>query len=263
MAVAELPSGGPSDRGLPVDDSLPGYKTYNKPEDDTRKPEPKDEPIKRQDSPDNLPKDRDRIDTKEDNADIGPPSYTDIAPEDSSPKTPYPYRDDKPNTHNASMAEVVAGLYLLDQSPVLLLQSGTRIAADIDEIEQRLSPRVERRSKKCSAQLRRADVNNLRWIFTVNCGNGPKVVRLKASRSGNVVKFSKLNLHLACSCPAWRWQGPEYHAQRQDYQDPKTPLQGTAAAPNIRDPQRVNKVCKHVAAVLSMTRDWEIPVRGK
>lgn len=263
MAVAELPSGGPSDHGLPVDDSIPGYKTYNKPEEDVRKPEHRDEPIKRLESPNDYSKDRDRIDTREDNKDIGPPSYTDTAPEDSSPKTPYPYRDDKPNTHNASVAEIVVGLHLLDHAPILFLRSGSKVAADIEDIEQQLSPKVQTRSKKCVAQLRRADVNNLRWIFAVNCGNGPKVVRLKANRSGNVVKFSKLGLQLACSCPAWRWQGPEYHAQQHDYQDPKTPLQGNASAPNIRDPQRVNKVCKHVAAVLSMTRDWEIPARGK
>lgn len=261
MGVAELPSGGPSDRGLPVDDSIPGYKTYNKPEDDVRKPTPKDEPIKRLESPNDYSKDRDRIDTREDNKNIGPPSYTDTAPEDSSPKTPYPYRDDKPNTHNA--AEIVAGLYLLETSPVMFLPSGSKVAADIEDIEQRLNPRIQRRSQKCRASLRRADVNNLRWIFSVDCGHGAKVVRLKANRSGNAVKFSKMNLQLACSCPAWRWQGPEYHAQRNDYQDPKTPLQGTAGAPNIRDPRRVNKVCKHVAAVLSMTRDWEIPVKGK
>jgi len=261
MATSELPSGGPSDRGLPVDDSLPGYKTFAKPEDDIRKPEPKDEPIKRVEGPDDLTKDRDRIDTNEDNANKGPPSYTDLAPWDSSPKTPYPYRDDKPNTHNA--AEVVAGLWLLQEAPVRFLAAGGRVAAEIADIEKRLSPRIQRRSQKCHASLRRADVKNLRWLFSVDCGHGAKVVRVKANRVGNVTDFKKLDLQLACSCPAWRWQGPEYHAQRKDYQDPKTPLQGNAQAPNIRDPRRVNKVCKHVAAVLGMTRDWTIPVRER
>jgi hypothetical protein len=262
MATSELPGGGPSDKGLPLDSGIPGYKTFAKPEEDIRTPQPKDTPIERVDGPDDLAKDRDRIDTKEDNARIGPPSYTDSGPWDSSPKTPYPYRDGKPNTHNAS-AELVAGLWLLRESPEMVLQAGVRVAAEIDDIEQRLSPKVQRNSQKCHAQLRRADIKNLRWIFSVDCGNGPKVVRLKANRTGNVTNFKKLDLHLACSCPAWRWQGPEYHAKRKDYQDPKTPLQGNAQPPNIRDPRRVNKVCKHVAAVLSVTRDWSIPVRER
>jgi hypothetical protein len=167
-----------------------------------------------------------------------------------------------PKIKMAKEAEFVAGLWLVASAPVMtLVGDDTRIAAELGVIEERLSPRIERRSQQCQSTLRRADVKNLRWIFSVDCGNGAKVVRLKANRSGNVVKFTKLNLQLACSCPAWRWQGPEYHAQRHDYQDPKTPLQGSAAAPNIRDPQRVNKVCKHVHAVLSMTREWTVPLK--
>jgi hypothetical protein len=271
MAVAELPSGGPSDRGLPVDDGLPGSRTFAKPEDDIRKSDPKDEPIKRVDGPDNIPKDRDRVDTKEDNKNIGPPSYSPSESWDSTSKTPYPYRDDKSNTHNAmairvarryEAPEVVAGMYLVASAPVLFLPGESKIAADLPEIEERLSPEIQTKGKACRASLKRADLKNLRWIFAVNCGNGPKVVRLKANRSGNVVQFPKLNLHLACSCPAWRWQGPEYHAKQQDYQDPNTPFQGTASAPNIRDPKRVHKVCKHVAAVLSMTRNWTLPARS-
>lgn len=261
IGVAQLPGGGPSDKGLPVEDSLPGYSTYNKPEGDIRNDESGDEPIERVDGPGNLTKNRDRVDVNEDNAKSGPPSYTDVGPQDSSPKTPYPNRDDKPNTHNA--AEFVAGLYLLRQSPVLYMHGESRVAADLPEIERNLNFRTQRRSKRCRASLKRADVPNLRWIFAVDCGNGSKVVRVKANRTGNVTKFTKLNLQLACSCPAWRWQGPEFHARQHDYQDPKTPLQGNASPPDIRDPDRVNKVCKHVAAVLSATRDWVIPSQGQ
>jgi len=164
-----------------------------------------------------------------------------------------------PRLKVAEEAEIVVGLYLVASAPEMVLPPESRIAAALPEIENRLSPEIEDKGKQCRASLKRADLKNLRWIFAVNCGNGPKVVRLKANRSGNVVQFSKLDLQLACSCPAWRWQGPEYHAKQQDYQDPNTPLQGTASAPNIRDPKRVHKVCKHVASILSMTRNWTLP----
>lgn len=260
-AVAELPTGGPLNRGLPVDSGIPGYKTFSKPVDDIRTPDPKDEPIERVDQADQLLKDRDRVDTNETNADKGPPSYTDTGPWDSSPKTPYPYRDDKPNTHNAS-AEFVAGLWLVQSSQEMVLPAGCKVAATLSDIESRLNPKVRSRARECRSTLKRADIKNLRWIFSVDCGNGPKVVKLKGTRVGNVTKFTKLDLHVACSCPAWRWQGPEYHAKQRDYQDPNTTLQGTASVPNIRDPKRVNKVCKHVASVLSLTRSWNVP-RGR
>lgn len=257
-ASSGLPSGGPSNKGLPLSPGIPGESTFAKPVDDIRNPDNEDEPIERVDSPNDLTKDRDRIDTKEDNAD-GSTSYNDGKPY-QSPKTPYPYRDDKPNTHNASV-EFVVGAWLVERAPELFLPA-SRTAALESEILWRLDPEIEHRSRHCQASLRRADIKNLRWLFSVNCGNGAKVVKVKASRVGNVVKFDKLDLHVACSCPAWRWQGPEYHAVRDDYQDPKTRLQGTASTPDIRDPRRTHKVCKHVAAVLAMTKRWEIP-KGK
>jgi hypothetical protein len=109
--------------------------------------------------------------------------------------------------------------------------------------------------------LKRADIANLRWIFSVDCGNGPKVVKLSAIRKGNITKFSKLELELSCSCPAWRWLGPEFHAKGEDFLLGK-PI-GTASTPDIRDPERDNRVCKHVAAALSVARGWEIPKQKK
>jgi hypothetical protein len=177
-----------------------------------------------------------------------------------SPKTPYPYRNDTPNAHNAAY---VAEAWILNQVPDALLAPNARFAADVGSILQDLNPEVKQRSQKCVTSLKRADIKNLRWVFAVNCGNGPKVVRVKAEPSDVESKFQDLDLHVACSCPAWRWLGPEFHSTTKDYQDPKTPLQGTASAPNIRDPERINKVCKHVAAMLSFTRAWVIPASKK
>ncbi len=265
MGTAELPTGGPVDRGISIDPKDTGQSTFNKPVDDHREFD-KSPPgsIYKKDGPDDRAKPQEDPEDDQRPHEDFKPRITDPGghPSEDDSITRYPYRDDKPNTHNAS-ALLVAGMFLLDRAPVLFLPGEAKVAAEIEEIEQKLSPRINQRSKQCRSTLRRADVKNLRWIFSVDCGNGPKVVRLKANRTGNIVKFTKLNLQLACSCPAWRWQGPEFHAQQQDYQDPKTPLQGTASAPNIRDPRRVNKVCKHVAAVLAMTRSWTIPIRAK
>lgn len=52
---------------------------------------------------------------------------------------------------------------------------------------------------------------------------------------------------VSCSCPFWRWQGPEHWARRflYLYSDPV----GTASVPVIRDPMRRHGMCKHVYAL--------------
>lgn len=264
-AEAKLPEGGPAHRGLPLDDSIPGYKTFVKPLDDNgtsgEDDKDKDESIYRVDNPRDLTKSPDRIDVVDQTDST--PQFMGLGKPDKSPKTKYPYRDGIPNAHNASVVDFVVGVWQLRSAADLRLPAGVRVAATLDTIMHDLGSDVQQRSNQCVVLLKRADVPNMRWFFAVNCGNGPKIVRLKAGRLGNTTQFSKLDLHMACSCPAWRWQGPEYHAKNEVYQDPKTPLQGTASTPNIRDPERIHKVCKHVAAVVSFTRGWSVPVPKK
>ena len=261
-AEAKLPGGGPTDRGIPLDDSVPGYSTFNKPEEDkgTSEPRKDDESIYRVDGPRDLPKSQDRIDVV-DQTDARP-HYMGLGQPSDSSKTKYPYRDGKPNSHNASV-EYVTGLWLLGPEQALRIEQGAKVAAPSPVLTQGLNPKIVQKAQSCQVVVKRADIGNLRWIFAVDCGNGAKVVRVRADRTGNATQFAKLNLHVACSCPAWRWQGPEYHSTTKDYQDPNTALQGTASTPDIRDPNRVNKVCKHVAAVISFTRNWAVPNKKK
>ena len=116
---------------------------------------------------------------------------------------------------------------------------------------------MEERGAQCSVDLKRADNANLRWIFAVDCGNGAKVVKIHAEASKRVVQVPKMDLHITCSCPAWRWLGPEHHAKREDYIEGQP--RGTASVPVIRDPENINRVCKHAAAVLTTIRKWQIP----
>jgi len=257
-AEAKLPEGEPADRGLSVDDDIPGTKTFVKPLDDKVEQPMRDETIHRMDNPRDMAKTPSQRPVKD--LSKSGPGYMGLGKPYLSPKTKYPYRDGKPNTHNASVA-FVAGLWLVEHAPERLIQAGRRtvVAAPLGALADGLNPKTVQRAKSCTATLKRADVKNLRWIFSVDCGNGAKVVKFKADRPGNVTKFHKMDFHVACSCPAWRWQGPEFASTTKDFQDPKVPLQGTASPPDIRDPERHNMICKHVAAVLSMTRDWTIP----
>jgi hypothetical protein len=254
VAESGLPSGQPAQRGLPLDSDIPGSKTYTKPLDDTREfDQPKDKSIYEVENADDL-LGKDRMEINEDNADKhdGIGGWGKGKPNDSG-KTKYPYRDNIPNEKSAYIVQS----YLADTAPIVRIYPGAKVALRMDDIVKGLNPKYVDRASRCSVGVTRVDRKNLRWIFSVDCGNGAKVVKIKASRKGRVTKFSKMDLDITCSCPAWRWQGPEHWSKDEDYLLGKP--RGTASFPIIRDPSGVNRVCKHVAAVMSHTRGWSVP----
>lgn len=265
IGESKLPSGPPAGRGAPLDDDIPGAKTFSKPEDDIRKQRQDDESIYRVDDADDLTKDQSKSD--EIDHSHASPAYNGLSdgqPRDYSPsKTRYPYRDDNPGTsHNAS-AEFVAAMWKLRTAHELYLpaESGVKVAARLSEMLEGLNPKMKDRAASCTATLKRADIGGLRWTFSVNCGNGAKAVHLKASRKGNTTKLTKMELLVSCSCPAWQWLGPEHHAVQGGYLE-RGP-RGTASVPFVRDPHRHNLVCKHVAAALGVAKGWDIPAKKK
>ena len=257
QAEAKLPDGGgPTQRGLSLDEDLSGFSTFNKPVDDDGEYPHLDESIYRIRGPRDMAKDRSQIDIVEQDGDT---SYMGLGKPDKSPKTKYPYRDGIPNTHNAS-AEFVVALWRLSTAPVRRFcgSDGLKVGATADAILSGLDGQYQQRAAACTADLKRADINQLRWIFSVDCGNGAKAVKIKAIRpQANVTAFGKMGLELSCSCKAWQWLGPEFHAKGDGYLLGKP--QGTASPPDIRDPDRNHKVCKHVASALAVARAWTIP----
>ncbi len=259
VAESGLPDGGePAQKGLSLDKDIPGTSTFNKPEDDKRqfdKSPPGSE--YRRDTPDDMAKPQDS--RKDDERDMGyiHPEYTDPGgrPPGDQSITKYPYRSDprgKPNEPDRKYKHYASVPLVVERH---LLKTAPRVATRLDVIEQGLNPKVVDRSNKCSVTLKRADIPNMRWLFSVDCGNGPKVVRVHADK-GRASKLSKMDLHLSCSCPAWRWLGSEHWSKGEQYLDGNP--RGTASEPVIRDPQGINRVCKHVAAVLSNIRNWQV-----
>lgn len=247
LAEARLPEGSPAGRGLSLDPSIPGVRTVTKPLDDTTQYPPT--------PPHNMRKRVPQWDSHVDDDGYGG---------GATDKTQYPYRDGIPNSHNASTAAFVTALYLLGLAPPrrFLASSRVRVASTADQILSGLDSKTQQKAAKCSVDLKRADIKNLRWVFAVDCGNGIKAVKLKALRpKAQIMAFGKMDLELTCSCPAWKWLGPEFHAKREKYLLDKP--QGTASTPDVRDPERDNRVCKHVAAVLALTRGWVIPKAKK
>lgn len=264
FSESKLPSGDPGGKGLPLDSEIPGSATFAKPSgEEPREPSKNNQSIYHVDNADDLLKDQGRADEIDHSK--AKPSYNGLGerPDNDYSKTLYPYRDKIPNRHNADLIESVTQLWLLRTAHEVLvpLEGSVRVAARFPEIEEGLNPKVVDRSKTCAVSVKRVDVGNLRWIFSVNCGNGPKMVKLKATRKGVVKALTKMDVHFSCSCKAWRWLGSEFHAKGEAYIDGK-PV-GTASTPNIKDPERINRVCKHVSAVIGHVRKWEIPTKTK
>ncbi len=265
VAESKLPSGPPTEKGRALDEGISGQRTFAKPEEDVREPETGAKSIYRVDGPDSLAKREPNDEVKDDRErpsfkpSMGDP---DGRPKDDQAVTRYPYRDGVPNAHNAS-AHFVAEAWQLLHAPERLIgvAHGLRTGARADGILEQLDGNITQKAEACKASLKRADIANLRWLFSVDCGNGARVVRIKAERAGNVTRLAKMDLKLTCSCPAWRWLGSEHHAKQDGYLEGKA--QGTASVPLIRDPQGRNRVCKHVAAALGMSRDWTIPAGRK
>lgn len=264
LSESKLPSGDPAGKGVSLSPDIPGSATYNKPSNEgPREPTKNDQSMYHVDNADDLLKQQGRGD--EINHEHAKPNYNGLGdrPDNDYSKTKYPYRDKIPNRHNAALVENVVQLWLLRtaHSRLVPLDGSARIAARFAEIEQGLNPKVTERASTCSVSVKRVDIGNLRWLFSVDCGNGSKIVKLKATRKGVVKALAKMDVNFTCSCPAWRWLGSEFHAKGEEYIDGKP--RGTASTPNIKDPQRINRVCKHVAAVIGHVRGWTIQPKVK
>jgi len=128
-----------------------------------------------------------------------------------------------------------------------------KLSLRMDQIEKYTSAPVRERSKEYSPRLLRVNKKNFMWTF----GVGNWEVRVKAKFPPRGTKFDKAHLHLTCSCPFWRWQGPEHWGKTEDYQYGKP--RGTASFPKIRDPLHQKAVCKHVYAVFQVLKSYRIP----
>jgi hypothetical protein len=129
-------------------------------------------------------------------------------------------------------------------------QGHERVAMTMPELFKRVDKKIKARAKKRPPKLLRTDTKNWIWHWR----SGEHTVRVQAFKRGNATNLPKLNLRISCSCPFWRWWGPEHWATKSDYQ--KGPLQGTGAYPKIRDPARWRPVCKHAYAVLDKSQKF-------
>lgn len=139
-----------------------------------------------------------------------------------------------------------------------LKEAAVHVAMRISEIQERTGPKVHGTSKGVQVKLTRVDTTNHMWMFDVPGSKGTYKVRVKASPTGNVTDVNKMDVHVACTCPFWRWQGPEHWAKQSDYLYGKPA--GTASKPVVKDPDAQHWACKHVLAVLNKVRTFKMSI---
>ena len=139
-----------------------------------------------------------------------------------------------------------------------------RTAARMDDIAKKTTRAVHERASNVRVRLSRADPQRGIWQFQVMDSESmdpsvtkarPKyIIRVKGKKQGTVNNLSKAQLHVSCSCPFFRWQGPEHWAKtnRYLYGKPK----GTASRPMVRDPASDHWACKHVLAAFKLAKNY-------
>ncbi len=150
---------------------------------------------------------------------------SDVFPEDSG--FDYPYTSDAKVRKSSANIPFVAIF-------------GLRVALKPEQLQNHAPPKIKENAKACVVSLVSYDKKSRIFTFAVNCGNGAKQVQTKLSSIDQV--------SMSCNCPFWRWNGPEFHAKGNSFMLGQ-PF-GTAAPPDIRDPNRKYWMCKHAYAVL-------------
>lgn len=115
-----------------------------------------------------------------------------------------------------------------------------RTALRTEDLEPRAPSDVRDKSEACNVRLVSYDKQSRIFTFSVNCGKSDRTVRGSISNVNQVA--------LACDCPFWRYNGPEFHAKQNGFLlgGPA----GTAQEPDVRDPDRKYWLCKHAFSVL-------------
>ena len=114
-------------------------------------------------------------------------------------------------------------------------------------------PKVKERATKTTTRLIKADEKNLTWKYRVRgheeySSKKGHVVTVKIDRDKNEKDMRKMTVKLTCTCPFWKYKGPDYNANRYNYLE--GPQMSNGDSPKVNPSQaRKTLICKHVYAV--------------
>lgn len=131
-------------------------------------------------------------------------------------------------------------------------------SATIPQILSNCGPLVTERSKDIEYRRKRLSPSGISTWTAVSATTGDTyTIRVKPVRKDKRHKIvSKMPVRVSCTCPFWRWSGPEHWGKTNDYLYGKP--RGTASFPVIRDPKSKHWACKHVIAVLQLVKNYRL-----
>jgi hypothetical protein len=134
-----------------------------------------------------------------------------------------------------------------------------RFASSVGSVLSNCQKAILDKASKLGVRVARVDRKNGVWLFNVTGSKGDNY-RVRVKMPNKIAQIQDAEVDLSCSCPFWRWQGPEHWGTTEDYQ--YGPLQGTASFPIIRDPEHRNGACKHTVAALNVLIDRYSKIRS-
>lgn len=137
------------------------------------------------------------------------------------------------------------------------LEALGKTAALIPEIFQNCSPDLVEKSKGVQYTRKSLSPNGMStWIAPGSKGETYTIRVKPIPRNKSVKAIIKMPVQVSCTCPFFRWQGPEHWAKSNDYLYGKP--EGSATKPSKKDPAGNHWACKHVLAVLDLVKKHKI-----
>lgn len=121
------------------------------------------------------------------------------------------------------------------------------------DITRRIDSKIVERAKTVRVQLKRVDTEKMRFLFwafsnpsTTGHSHQCGVRFVRGPRQERVKDAARLNVLMYCGCQFWHWWGSDYWAKREAYLLGQQLSNGSF--PQVRDPNRIKPVCKHLYA---------------
>ena len=165
-------------------------------------------------------------------------------------------------THSGDSKKVLVGGHE-DRSGRVYLSvrraSLDKTADTIPELLAQCEPIILQRSKAVSLSSSSFSPAKGIWKWKAAGSQGRTyTVTIKGTRKGNIKNLSKAPVMVNCTCPYFRWWGPEHWAKvdRYQYKTRSVKPRGTATFPVMRDPDHVKPICKHLAAAMNAAKQF-------
>lgn len=131
-------------------------------------------------------------------------------------------------------------------------ENQVKVAVSITELMRATSNFSRKNSPRCNVSLLEVDKKENKWTYNVKCyekNSDPHghVVNIALEKDPRETDVRRVDVKVSCSCEFWKYWGPDFNANQYKYLE--GPQRSDGSSPNVRDPYRKNKVCKHVYSV--------------